>query len=54
MKEKEHGMYFLNLIAGHSWLPFFEYFFKWGLQEKLNNVDPDNEPDLSDSDILCK
>jgi demethoxyubiquinone hydroxylase (CLK1/Coq7/Cat5 family) len=29
--EREHELYFLSVISGHSWLPFMQSVFKWGL-----------------------
>lgn len=28
--EREHELYFMSVIIGHSWLPFMQSVFKWG------------------------
>jgi len=38
MKEKEHEIYFLEIIKNHKWLPFFEKIFNWGENKSYNNI----------------
>ena len=54
MKEKEHEIYFLEKIKTSSMLPFFEKFFGWGINKKMNNIDLDNKYPFNESDIYCK
>jgi hypothetical protein len=39
LKEKEHEVYFLNMIRGAAWLPWFERVFSWGAKSTVNDVD---------------
>ena len=41
IKEKEHEIFFLEMVKNASWLPFFEKIFKWGEKIKLNDVELD-------------
>ncbi|MEM9399669.1 MAG: hypothetical protein AAF984_05625 [Verrucomicrobiota bacterium] len=38
IKEKEHEVYFSNIIKDEKWLPFFEKIFVWGPGKSLNDV----------------
>ena len=39
IKEKEHEVYFQQVIEGEPWLPLFERIFNWGAEASLNDVD---------------
>ena len=39
IKEKEHEVYFLEVIKDAKWLPLFERVFSWGSKSSLNDVD---------------
>lgn len=54
VKEKEHEIYFLEKIKTDSWLPFFEKYFKWGLVQKMNDVELNDTLHITQSDLLCK
>ena len=35
IKEKEHEVFFINMIKDEKWLPFFERVFNWGAETSL-------------------
>ncbi len=39
VREKEHEVCFLEMIRNHSWLPWFESIFGWGVTKSLNDLD---------------
>ncbi len=39
LKEKEHEVFFQQMIDGARWLPLFEKVFGWGADTTLNDVD---------------
>ncbi|MGJ8654268.1 MAG: hypothetical protein ACSHX8_13495 [Opitutaceae bacterium] len=39
LKEKEHEVFFQEMIEGERWLPLFEKVFAWGAETTLNDVD---------------
>ena len=39
IKEKEHEVYFLDVIRDEPWLPWFERIFSWGVDRSANDVD---------------
>jgi hypothetical protein len=41
LKEKEHELYFLELVKDHPLLPFFEKVFAWGREESYNSLKPE-------------
>ena len=51
IKEKEHEVFFLEMIKDESWMPFFEKLFKWGKENSLNDVNLEIEKDVSESGI---
>jgi len=53
MKEKEHEMYFLEVIKDERWLPIFEKIFCWGTHSSLNEVNLDENPTLDKSYQVC-
>ena len=54
IKEKEHEVYFLDVIKDAKWLPLFEKIFTWGHETSLNDVDLDNKYPVERSDQYCK
>ena len=42
-KEKEHEVYFLNIIRHEKWLPLFEKVFNWGTSRSLNDLPDEND-----------
>lgn len=53
MKEKEHEVYFLEVIKADKLLPLFEKLFAWGGQS-FNNIDLDKKYPVEESDHYCK
>ena len=53
IKEKEHEVYFLEVIRDVSWLPFFEKIFRWGTDHSSNDVDLDSPKPPEKSDAYC-
>ncbi len=54
IKEKEHEVYFLNLIRDARWLPLFERVFTWGVNTSLNDVDLEKKYPIESADRYCK
>ncbi len=54
IKEKEHEVFFLNMIKADKLLPLFEKIFDWGTGESLNNVDLDKKYPVEESQGYCK
>jgi len=54
VKEKEHEVYFLEMIREEKWLPLFEKMFSWGIDSSLNNVDLEDDVSLAESDRYCE
>jgi rubrerythrin len=53
IKEKEHEVYFLNIIREERWLPLFEKVFNWGTSKSLNDLaDPDIDQEVN-PDAVC-
>ena len=53
IKEKEHEVFFLEMIKDESWMPIFEKVFKWGERNSLNDVDLKNKKNPSKSQSYC-
>ncbi|MDF2455630.1 MAG: hypothetical protein K0R51_1623 [Cytophagaceae bacterium] len=53
IKEKEHEVYFLEVIKSDKLLPFFEKLFAWGGQS-FNNIDLEKKYPVEESDHYCK
>ena len=53
IKEKEHEVYFLEVIKKDKLLPLFEKLFSWGGQS-FNNIDLDKKYPVEESDHYCK
>lgn len=54
VKEKEHEVYFYEGIKDSKLLPFFEKFFSWGKDQRLNDVELDNGATVESAEIYCK
>ena len=54
VKEKEHEVYFLDVIKDARWLPLFEKLFAWGRNASRNDVDLQNIHPVPQSDRYCK
>ena len=54
VKEKEHEVYFLEVIKDAKWLPAFEKVFSWGKNSSLNDIDLENKHPVNKSDDYCK
>ncbi len=54
IKEKEHEVYFLDLIRDARWLPLFERVFTWGVNTSLNDVDLEKKYPIEAADRYCK
>jgi rubrerythrin len=54
IKEKEHEVYFLDVIRDAKWLPMFEKVFAWGKNSSLNDVDLDQKYPVEQSEKYCK
>ena len=53
IKEKEHEVFFLEMIKDESWMPIFEKVFKWGERNSFNDVDLKNKKNPSKSQSYC-
>ena len=54
IKEKEHEVYFLDVIKQKKLLPIFEKLFAWGSKKSFNDVDLENKYPIEDSANYCK
>lgn len=54
IKEKEHEVYFLEMIKDASWLPTFERIFSWGKKHSANDVDLGEVLPPEKADQYCK
>jgi len=53
MKEKEHEIYFLQMVQNDPLLPRFEKWFAWGAGSSYNNIDLDKKYPVEESDHYC-
>jgi rubrerythrin len=53
IKEKEHEVYFLEIIKDENWLPLFEKIFLWGKSHALNDVNMSAVLPLEESTQYC-
>jgi hypothetical protein len=53
VKEKEHEVYFLAMIEGSRWLPWFERVFAWGRGRSRNDVDLSRPLPVAESHRYC-
>ena len=54
MKEKEHEVYFLDVIEDARWLPWFEKIFRWGANTSANDVELDEKYSLENAENYCQ
>lgn len=54
MKEKEHEVYFLEVIREAKWLPIFEKVFSWGVNTSQNDVNFERKFSVPESSKYCK
>src|SRR5258706_16349023 len=54
MKEKEHEIYFLNMVRDDKLLPIFEKIFFWGSRKSSNDVDLDKKYPVETAENYCK
>lgn len=53
MKEKEHEVYFLQVLKDSAWLPLFERVFSWGTKKSLNDVDLNRPSPVDEAHRYC-
>ena len=54
MKEKEHEVFFLDLIKDARWLPLFEKIFCWGNNNSANDVDLEMRESIENAGNYCQ
>lgn len=54
VREKEHEVYFQEVIKDEPWLPPFERLFNWGADTPLNDVDYDDLRPVEEAHTYCK
>jgi len=54
VKEKEHEVFFAEMIKDARWLPMFEKIFNWGEGTSLNDVDMDDLKPVEESGEYCE
>jgi len=54
IKEKEHEVYFFEMVEGERWLPLFEKVFSWGKEAKLNDVNLEDPHSAANADQYCQ
>ena len=54
IKEKEHEIYFMEMIRDARWLPWFEKVFSWGIKTSLNDVDLNKNPTVENAEDYCR
>lgn len=54
VKEKEHEVYFFDVIKDARWLPWFEAVFSWGKTHSANDVSLNPRPAVAESDRVCR
>lgn len=52
--EKEHEVYFLDMIRDARWLPLFERVFSWGRSHSANDVSLDEPPAVERAGEACR
>lgn len=53
IKEKEHEVFFREMVKDAKWLPLFEKVFSWGVDSSLNDVDLANPHPVEKSELYC-
>ena len=54
VREKEHEVYFFEMIEDASWLPLFERLFSWGSEHSANDLDLEDIYPVEKSDLYCR
>lgn len=54
LKEKEHEVFFQEMIQGARWLPLFEKIFAWGTETTLNDVDTQDALPVTQAGNYCQ
>lgn len=54
IKEKEHEVYFMEMIRDARWLPLFEKVFSWGIETSLNDVNLHKNPTVENAEDYCR
>lgn len=54
VREKEHEVFFLNLVKDARWFPLFERLFAWGENTSNNDVDLENLEPADKADQYCQ
>ena len=54
IKEKEHEVFFLEMVKDARWLPWFERVFCWGEKTSLNDIDLGEKFPVEASLLYCK
>ncbi len=53
VREKEHEIYFLDVIKHEKWLPWFERIFNWGSRSSANDLDLKSILPVDKADAYC-
>jgi len=53
IREKEHEVFFQEVVKDERWLPLFERVFNWGADATLNDVDYENTLPIEDAEQYC-
>lgn len=53
VKEKEHEVFFQEMIEREVWLPWFEKLFGWGAKKTLNDLHLETLRPMEDADSYC-
>lgn len=54
VREKEHEIYFLNMVKDAAWLPLFEKIFSWGVDASANDLDLGELVGVERADEYCE
>jgi hypothetical protein len=54
VREKEHEVYFQEVIKNEPWLPLFERLFNWGAETTLNDVDYADLRPVDEAHTYCE
>lgn len=54
VREKEHEVYFMEMVKDEPWLPLFERLFSWGKDTSSNDIDMESIRPVEESDLYCK
>ncbi|MEP4078541.1 ferritin-like domain-containing protein [Haloferula sp.] len=54
VREKEHEIFFLEIVQDEPWLRYFERVFNWGVEESANDVDLEDLLGVDRASDYCK